>query len=115
MDKILEYIQKIIKKTGDKQAYYVFSVEHRSTFDKPFYLVTISWTKKDQAVTRFAEYTKAELLAELKKYYRTQKADAQAIRYHKNQIIAAESVIKFHKETLAGYEKPTTKKKKSKK
>lgn len=113
MDKIIEYIDKIIKKAGDKQAYYVFSVEHRSTFDKPFYMVTISWTKKDIPVLRFAEYTKVELLAELKKYYRTQNADSQALQYHRGQIRSSEMVIKYHQDAIAGMEK--TKKKAKKK
>jgi len=111
VDKILEYIEKILTKANDKQAYNVFSVEHRSTFDKPFYMVTISWTKKDIPPLRIAEYTKAEVLAELKRYYRTQKQNDLQRRYHEMQIDASERVIKYHKEMIDQLE-PKKKKKK---
>lgn len=111
MDKIIEYIEKIIKKANDKQAYYVFSIEHRSTFEKPFYMVTISWTKQGVTPLRIAEYTKAEVLAELKKYYRTTNNDALNIRFHENQIDASKNVIKYHEDMVKSYKFPKKAKK----
>lgn len=108
MDKILEYIEKIIKKAGDKQAYHVFSVEHRSTFERPFYVVTIAWSTKDVPVLRFAQYTKVELLADLKKYYRTQNESDIAIKYHQAQIEGNKQVMRYHEDAIKGYQNPKT-------
>lgn len=112
MDKINEYIQKIIKKANDQQAYHVFSVEHRSTFDKPFYMVVISWTKQGLTPLRIAEYTKAEVLAELKKYHRTMNEKMLNIRFHESQIEASKGVIKYHEDMIKSYKFPKKKEKK---
>lgn len=112
MDKIFEYIHKILKKSGDKQAYFVYSKEFRSTMDKPIHLIQIVWSKKDIAPTRLAAYNREDLVKELKKYYRSKNADWLAKQYHLNQIDASERVIKYHKDVLKGLEKPKKAKKK---
>lgn len=115
MDKILEYIDKIIKKAGDKQAYHVFSVEHRSTFQKPFYQVVIVWSKKDVPALKFAQYTKVQLLVDLKRYFRTQKENEVSIKYHEAQIEGNKQVMEYHKKAIDGYKKPVKEKKADKK
>lgn len=112
MDKINEYIKKIIKKAGDKQAYYTYTIDHRSTLDKPLYSVTIVWTKQGLSPLQLTAYSPKELLDSLKKYYRTQKPEALAIQFHKNQIEASKNVIKWHEKLLAVYENPPKEKKK---
>ena len=112
MDKIFEYIEKILKKCGDTSAYYVYSKEFRSSMDKPFYMVTISWTKKDLSPLRIAEYKQSDVLKELKTFYRKNDKDTLQKRYHLNQIDAGERVIKYHKDQIKGIEKPKKKAKK---
>lgn len=114
MDKLFEYIHKILKKSNDKQAYYVYSKEFRSTMDKPFHMVQIVWSKKDLAPLRIAEYTREDVLKELKKYYRKNDKKSLEKRYHQNQIDASERVIKYHKDVLKGFDKPEKKAKKKK-
>lgn len=106
MEKIVEYIEKIIKKANDKGAYYSFGVEHRSTQDRPIYIATIVWTKASLSPLRFIESSKKELVDELKKYHRTLNENSLHIRYHENQVKANENVIKHHKEMIASYNKP---------
>lgn len=106
MDKIIEYLEKIIKKANDKGAYYSFGVEHRSTQDQPLYIVTVVWTKAGLTPLRLVENSKKDLVDQLKKYYRTKKKDDLHIRYHENQIKANENVIKHHKEMIDSYKHP---------
>lgn len=112
MDKIEECIKKIIKKAGDKQAYYTYSIDHRSTLDKPLYITTIVWTKQGLAPMQVSAYSKQELVDTLKKYYRNQKADGLMIQFHRNQIEASKNVIKYHEKMIMAYEKPPKEKKK---
>lgn len=80
--------------------------------DKPFHMVQIVWSKKDLAPLRIAEYTRDEVLKELKSYYRKNDENSLQKRYHLTQIDAAERVIKYHKDVLKGLEKPKKAKKK---
>lgn len=112
MDKIFEYVNKILKKSGDTQAYYVYSKEFRSTMDRAIHSVQIVWSKKDISPLRIFEYTREDLLKELKSYYRKNDSKSLQKRYHLSQIDANERVIKYHKDVLKGLEKPDKKKKK---
>lgn len=112
MDKIAEYIEKIIKKANDKGAYYSVGVEHRSTMDNPIYLATIVWTKANITPLKLVEYSKQELVDQLKKYHRTLNENTLNIRYHENQIKANENVIKHHNEMIDAYKNPKKAKKK---
>lgn len=114
MDKIIEYLEKIIKKANDKGAYYSFGVEHRSTQDQPLYIVTVVWTKAGLTPLRLVENSKKDLVDQLKKYHRTKKKNDLNIRYHENQIKANENVIKHHKEMIDSYKYPKKKAKKAK-
>lgn len=112
MDKIKEYLEKIIKKANDTQAYHTYGIEYRSTLDKPLYMINIVWTKQGLTPLRLTAYTKEELLDELKKYYRNTKASTLNIRYHQNQIDASKLVIKHHEQMIAAYTEPVKEKKK---
>lgn len=112
MDKIGEYLKKIVKKANDTQAYYTYTIDHRSTLKKPLYNATIVWTKQGLAPTQVSADSRQELLDALKKYYRTQKPEALAVQFHKNQIEASKNVIKWHEKLLAVYENPVKEKKK---
>jgi len=112
MDKIGEYIKKIIKKANDTQAYYTYTIDHRSTLDKPLYSATIVWTKQGLAPTQITAESKKELLDLLKKYYRTKNQNSLQIQFHRNQIEASKSVIKYHENLIKAYEKPPKEKKK---
>lgn len=103
MDKIKEYLKKIVKKANDTQAYYTCGVEHRSTMKKPLYMINIVWTKQGLTPLRLTAYTKEELLEELKKYYRNTKAETLTIKYHQNQIDASKMVIKHHEQMIKAY------------
>ncbi len=103
MDKIKEYLKKIVKKANDTQAYYTCGVEHRSTMKKPLYMINIVWTKQGLTPLRLTAYTKEELLEELKKYYRNTKAETLNIRFHQNQIDASKMVIKHHEQMIKAY------------
>lgn len=111
MDKIEEYIKKIIKKANDTQAYYAYGIEHRSTLDKPLYMINIVWTKQGLTPLRLTAYTKPEIVEELKKYFRNTKASSLNIRYHQNQIEASKAVIKHHEQMIKAYQQPGKKKK----
>lgn len=115
MDKVKEYIKKIIKKSNDTQAYYTYSKEFRSTLDKPIYQATIVWTKNGIAPLQLTCYSTEELVAELKKYYRTYNLDTLKIRYHQNQVMANELSIKYHNKMIEGFKKPPKSRKKLKK
>jgi len=104
MDKITEYLKKIVKKANDPQAYYTCGVEYRSTLDKPLYMINIVWTKQGLTPLRLTSYTKAELLEQLKKYHRDTKASKLNVMYHQNQIDASKLVIKHHEQMLKAYE-----------
>ena len=112
MDKVQEYIKKVIKKSGDDQAYYSYGKEHRSTMDKPVFLVTIVWSKAGLAPLQLTCYSVEELTDELKKYHRTYNMDTLKVRYHQNQIMANELSIKHHKKLVEAYSKPVKKAKK---
>jgi peptidyl-tRNA hydrolase len=112
VDKIGEYLKKIIKKANDTQAYYTYTIDHRSTLDKPLYNITVIWTKQGLAPLQMSANSKKELLESLKKYYRTQKHDALQIQFHKNQIEASKNVIKYHEKMILSYTEPTEEKKK---
>lgn len=112
MDKIEEYLKKIIKKANDTQAYYTYTIDHRSTLEKPLYNITVVWTKQGLAPMQLSANSKKELLDGLKRYYRTQKHDALQIQFHKNQIDASKNVIKYHEKMILAYTKPTEEKKK---
>lgn len=112
MDKIEEYIEKIIKKANDTQAYYAYGIEYRSTLDKPLYMINVVWSKAGLTPLRLTAYTKAEIVEELKKYYRNTKASMLNIRYHENQIEASKAVIKHHQQMIKAYEEPVKEKKK---
>jgi len=49
VDKIEEYLEKIIKKANDIQAYYTYTIDHRKTLDKPLYNITVIWTNQGLA------------------------------------------------------------------
>ena len=112
MDKIEEYIKKIIKKANDGQAYYSYGIEHRSTMDKPLYMINVVWSKAGLTPLRLTAYTKEEIVTELKKYFRNTKASMLNIRYHENQIDASKAVIKHHEQMIVAYKEPKKAKKK---
>jgi len=103
VDKITEYLKKIVKKANDTQAYYTCGVEYRSTMDKPLYMINIVWTKQGLTPLRLTAYSKEELLDELKKYHRDTKASKLNVMYHQNQIDASKLVIKHHEEMIKAY------------
>lgn len=111
MDKIEEYIKKIIKKANDKQAYYAYGIEYRSTMDKPLYMINIVWSKAGLTPLRLTAYTKTEIIEELKKYHRNTKASMLNIKYHQNQIDASKAVIKHHEQMIVAYTEPKKEKK----
>lgn len=104
MNKIAEYLKKIIKKANDTQAYYTYTIDHRSTLDKPLYSATIVWTKQGLAPTQVSANSKKELLESLKKTYRSKNENSLKIQFHKNQIEASKNVIKYHEQLLKVYE-----------
>lgn len=106
MDKIEEYIKKIIRKANDTQAYYTFGFEHRSTYEKPIYMINIVWTKQGLVPLRLTAYTKDEIITELKKYFRSTNPNTLLIRYHENQIEASKGVIKHHTQMIDAYKNP---------
>lgn len=104
MDKIEEYLKKLIKKAGDKGAYYSFGKEHRSTMNRPLYFLTVVWTKNQLTPYQANAYSIEELLNSLKKQYRDMKSNDLAIRYHEVQIQANEQSIKYHNRMIKDYE-----------
>lgn len=103
MDKIKEYLEKIIKKANDKGAYYSYGIEHRSTLDKPLYMINVVWTKAGLVPLRLTAYSKQELVDLLKEYHRKTKANTLHIKYHQNQIDANEASIKYHKNAIEAW------------
>jgi hypothetical protein len=112
VDKVEEYLKKIIKKSGDEQAYYSYYKENRSTMEKPLFMANIVWSKAGLSPLQLSCYSVEELTDELKKYYRTYNLDTLNMRYHQNQIMANELSIKYHKKMLEVYAKPPKKEKK---
>lgn len=112
MDKIGEYLKKIIKKANDTQAYYNYTIDHRKTLEKPLYSITVIWTKQGLAPLQMSADSKKELLDSLKKYHRTQKHDALQIQFHQNQIEASKQVIKYHENMIEAYKNPPKEEKK---
>ncbi len=105
MDKVEEYIKKLIKKANDKGAYYTFGKEIRSTIDKPLFYATIVWTKNQLAAYQLSCYSIEELVDGLKAQYRNMKSNELPIRYHKVQIDANQQSIKYHERMIKDYEK----------
>lgn len=103
MEKVKEYLEKIIRKSKDPQAYYNYVIEHRKSTKKPYHSVTIMWTKQGVAPTQMTFESQKELVDALKRYYRTRKDDDLKIKFHLNQIEASKNVIKYHEKLLNVY------------
>lgn len=106
MDKVKEYIEKLIKKAGDKQAYYTYGKEYRSTMDKPLYFATIVWSINGLAHYQLKESSQKELLEALKKQYRNMKSTSLAIQYYERQIDFNKESIKYHERMIEAIKNP---------
>ena len=106
MEKVEEYIKKLIKKANDPHAYYTWGKEYRSNIDRPLYFVTIVWSINGLANYQLKENSQAELLAALKKQYRNMKSTSLAIQYYERQIEFSQESINYSKRMIEAIKKP---------
>lgn len=106
MEKIEEYIKKLVKKANDPHAYYTYGKEYRSNIDRPLYFVTIVWSFNGLTNFQLKENSQQELLDTLKKQYRNMKSTSLAIQYYERQIEFSQEAINFNKRMIESIKNP---------
>jgi len=106
MDKVQEYIKKLVKKAGDQHAYYTYGKEYRSNIDHPLYFVTIVWSINGLTNFQLKERSQKDLTDALKKQYRNMKSTSLAIQYYERQIEFNEESIKYSKRMIKAIKYP---------
>ncbi len=111
MEKVEEYIKKLVKKANDPHAYYTYGKEYRSNLDYPLWFVTVVWSINGLTNYQLKEKTQTELLDALKKQYRNMKSTTLAVQYYERQIEFNEESIKYSKRMIEAINNPKKDKK----
>lgn len=103
MKDIEDLIKKIIKKSKDKDATYLYGVEYSNNYD-PAYRCVIRFTKEGVTPVVIGTTSKRELKKTLKSVLDGGEVKDIIIRYHEAQIQNISSGIRFHRKAIEDYE-----------
>lgn len=103
MKDVEDLIKKIIKKSKDKDATYLYGVEYANNYD-PAYRCVIRFTKEGVTPVVIGTTSKRELKKTLKSVLDGEEVKDVIIRYHEAQIQNISSGIRFHRKAIEDYE-----------
>lgn len=107
MGEVEKLLKKIIKKTGDDQAKYMFGVEYSSDTD-PDYKAMIKFSKDGVPPFLAGAGSEVELIERLKDYIKNGDIKKVAVMYCEAQILLEKKAIEFHESLIEQYENPST-------
>lgn len=103
MKDVEELLKKIVKKSKDKNAIYLYGVEYSSN-TAPGFKAMVRFSKDNVPSFAVAAKTKRQLKKEIQAYIDGDDVKNVNIRYHLAQIDLEEQAIRFHKNAIKDLE-----------
>jgi len=112
MNDVKKLCEKIIKQSGDNDAYYHYGVEYSSDQKHPIYKAYIGWSREGVQPLSFSEPGKKLLVDQMEIYLASPKGKHVSIMYHRSMAAAMARAMQFHMDTIKLLENPPKAKKK---